>query len=225
MTVLTKVPVRQDSEHIPWWQPATWEDYLAACQDAEQNHDHFRIFFNQGYLFIDMAGEGIDHARFRELLTMIFVVWFSSKPGMTFDSLGGCILEKPKQRSATPDLILYIGADSPRYQPGEPRRINLTKWRVPDLVCEVGDTSLASDLDEKKQIYTALEIPEYWVIDVKGARVIAFRLQEDGKYQQCDRSTALEGLPISLLEQTLTRLQQETNGSAAMWFAQQIASI
>jgi Uma2 family endonuclease len=93
------------------------------------------------------------------------------------------------------------------------------------LVCEVGDTTLATDLDEKKQTYAGLEIPEYWVIDVAGLRVIAFQLQADGKYQQCDRSIALQGLSIALIEQTLVRLRHETNGTAALWFIQQISNL
>jgi Uma2 family endonuclease len=92
-------------------------------------------------------------------------------------------------------------------------------------VGEVADTTLATDLDEKKQLYAALGIPEYWVIDIKGERVLAFRLQEDGKYKQITDSVALKGLPISLLEQTLAQMNQGTNGSAALWFAQQIANL
>ena len=86
-------------------------------------------------------------------------------------------------------------------------------------------TNLATDLDEKKQLYAALEIPEYWVTDVKGKRVLAFRLQEDGKYRQCEYSLALEGLPISVLDETLERLSQGDRVSAAMWFSQQIANL
>jgi Uma2 family endonuclease len=67
--------------------------------------------------------------------------------------------------------------------------------------------------------------PEYWVIDVLGRRAIAFRLQSDGKYQQCVYSVALNGLPIPLLDQTLERLSEGTNISAASWFAQQIANL
>ncbi len=83
--------------------------------------------------------------------------------------------------------------------------------------------TLASDLDETKEIYAALEVPEYWVIDVQGLRVIAFLLQADGRYQQCEVSQALSGLEISLVEKTFARLVDETNGSAAQWFARQIA--
>jgi Uma2 family endonuclease len=70
-----------------------------------------------------------------------------------------------------------------------------------------------------------LGIPEYWVIDIRGKRVFAFRLQADGKYLQCQNSVALPGLPITLLEQTLQRLHQGTNISAAAWFAEAIASL
>jgi len=60
---------------------------------------------------------------------------------------------------------------------------------------------------------------------VQGLRVFAFQLQSNGKYQECTTSVALLGLPISLLNQSLERLNAETNGSAAMWFAQEIARL
>jgi len=46
-----------------------------------------------------------------------------------------------------------------------------------------------------------------------------------GKYQQCDRSGALAGLPMSLLEEALHRLSQETNISVARWFGEAIANL
>lgn len=226
MSTIAQRIIRRLSNEVPIWQTATWDDYLACCKTAEiEQPERFKIYFNQGYLFVDMGWEGIDHARVRELMTMLIAFWFSRHPNQPFDCLGGCILEKPQQRAAAPDQVLYIGSDSPRWQEGEPRRINLRQWRVPNLVCEVGDTTLATDLDEKKQIYAALEIPEYWVIDVASLRVIAFQLQADGRYQQCKRSIALQGLSIALIEQTLARLAHETNGTAALWFVQQISNL
>ena len=164
---------------------------------GQSTPERVRLFFDQGYLFVDMSPEGINHARFRELFTMLFAFWFSRQSEQNFDLLGGCLLEKPNQRAASPDLVLYLGEDSPQHQQGEPRRINLDEWRLPELVGEVGDTTFATDLDEKKQLYAALEIPEYWVVDIRGKRVLAFRLQDDGKYQQCESSVALKGLPIT----------------------------
>lgn len=225
MVALSNIPIRRSPTEVPQWVPATWADYIAACEEAEaQEADYFRAYFNQRYLFVDMGWEGISHSKCRELLTMIFFAWFLRQPDIIFEALGGCIIEKPEQRGASPDEVLYLGTESPRWNPGdESRRINLRKWRVPNLVCEVGDTTLASDLDEKKEIYAALEVPEYWVVDVQGLRVIAFLLQADGRYQQCEVSQALSGLKISLVGEAFAHLAQGTNGSAAQWFAQQIS--
>ncbi len=201
---------------------ATWEDYL---HHVENTNSHLeRVFFHLGTLWIeDMGNEGISHSRFNKLITMVFAFWFARIEGIKFDLLGGCVIEKPKTQGASPDEVLYIGEGSPQYRDGEPRRVNPTQWRVPDLVVEVADTTLASDLDEKKQLYLALAIPEYWVVDVKGKRVLAFRLG-DGKYQECSESVVLSGLPIELLERTLERMDN-SNGNAALWFAAQIEKL
>ncbi|MBE9228447.1 Uma2 family endonuclease [Phormidium sp. LEGE 05292] len=206
------------------WKPATWEDYVVYRDDKTNNR--MRLFFHLNRLLvIDMGWEGINHATINELFSMLFILWFIQKPEQIFSSLGGCLLEKAPKQSGAPDLVLYLGDDYPRWQEGEPRRIDLNRWRVPNLIGEVSDTTLATDLDEKKKLYADMGIPEYWVIDVQGLRVFAFQLDANGKYQECDSSLALAGLPISLLEQTLGRLKEGTNGSAAAWFAQQISSL
>jgi len=208
---------------FPQWLRATWEDYLN-YRDAPTT-EQVRLFFNRGYLLVDMGNEGINHSRFNHLFTMLFFAWFADRqPEQHVDVLGGCVLEKPQKQAASPDIVLYLGGGSPQWQSGEPRRINLDKWRVPDLVGEVGDTTIATDLDEKKELYADLKIPEYWVVDIKGKRVLAFRLQPNGKYQQCAISEAIGGLQIELLSQTLSRLESD-NFAAAIWFAQQIANM
>ena len=65
---------------------------------------------------------------------------------------------------------------------------------------------------------------EYWVIDVKGKRIFAFDLTEDRIYKTIEVSQVLTGLPIALIEQTLERLETETNTAAANWFMQQLQS-
>ncbi len=170
-----------------------------------------------------MGNEGINHSRFNELFSLILFIWFSRQSEVKFDLLGGCVIEKPQTQGAAPDKVLYIGGNSPRWKQGQPRRVNLEEWRVPDLVAEISDTTLAIDLDEKKQLYLALGIPEYWVIDVRGRQVMAFRLI-DGLYEQCSESVALKGLPIDLLEQTLAQMDND-NGNAALWFAAQIQDL
>lgn len=206
------------------WEPADWEDYLVYRDDKTNNR--MRLFFDLNRLLvINMGWEGINHATINELFTLIFGFWFIQKPEQIYSLLGGCLLEKPTRQAGAPDLVLYLGEDYPRWQEGEPRRIDLSRWRVPNLVGEVSDTTLATDLDENKKLYANMGIPEYWVINVRGLQVIAFQLQSNGIYQECATSLALEGLPIALLEETLARLKEGTNGSAASWFAQQIANV
>ncbi len=203
-------------------QAATWEDYLHHVENLNSQQE--RVFFHQGRIWIeDMGNEGINHARFNKLLTMLLYSWFARQPDVKFDLLGGCVLEKPKSQGCAPDEVVYIGENSPQYQLGGSRRVNLDEWRVPDLVVEIADTTLASDLDEKKQLYLTLEISEYWVVDVRGKQIFAFRLI-DGKYQQCTESVALLGLPIDLLEQTIAKMDN-VNGNAAVWFAAQLENI
>lgn len=205
------------------WQPATWQDYIVWRNN--QTTERVRLFFNQGWLWVDMGAEGINHATISDLFTMLFFIWSTYRPEQVFSSLGRCLFEKSPLKAGAPDLVLYLGENYPRWQPGELRRIDLHQWPVPDLVGEISDTTLATDLDEKKDIYASLGIREYWVIDVRGQRVFTFELQANGKYIECTESVVIKGLPISLLNQALERLSQEANTRVAAWLAQQIAGL
>ncbi|MGK7886329.1 MAG: Uma2 family endonuclease [Crocosphaera sp.] len=221
--MITSISPQSLDNDIVQLQPATWSDYLTYRDDEIQ--DALKLFFDKNYLLIETGREGINHSQFCELLTMMLGFWFSHHPEEKFSLLNRCQLEKPKTQAAAPDLVLYLGDDYPTWQIGERRYINLAEFRVPDLVGEVGDTTLAKDLDEKKHLYAQLGIREYWVIDVRGKRVITFILADNGIYQEVDISEALNGLKISLINQTLQRLETETNGMAAIWFSQQVATL
>ncbi len=205
------------------WQRATWQDYMV-LRDAP-TRERIKLAFNQGWLWVDMGGEGINHSGTSDLFTSLVFLWAIQHPEQLFTSLGRCLLEKPETQACAPDLVLYVGEDFPKWQEGEPRRVDLSQWRVPDLVGEISDTTLTTDLDEQKHLYAVLGIPEYWVVDVRGRRVFAFQLQADGSYQIGSESRILVGLPIALLEEALQQLSQGTNTRAAAWFAQQIAKL
>ncbi|MDX2253900.1 MAG: Uma2 family endonuclease [Pseudanabaenaceae cyanobacterium bins.39] len=121
--------------------------------------------------------------------------------------------------------MLYKGEPIPRWQPGEPRRIDLTRHRLPDLVGEIADITLSIDLDEQKQLYASLGIAEYWVIDVKGSWLFAFGLSASGGYETIQESQVLTGLSIVLVEQTLERLATDANTAAANWLMQQLQPV
>lgn len=205
------------------WQSGTWDDYLRYRNNSTV--ERLRLYFNGEAILVDMGSEGIDHASVSDLFLLLIYLWVRQyQPDLAVGSFGRCLLEKPGFRAASPDLVLYLGEGIPKRDNAKLRRIDLNQWRVPDLVCEIADTTLASDLDEKKKLYADLNIPEYWVIDVQGKRVIAFRLQPNGQYRQCIDSIALEGLSIDLLEQALARLGEEPNFAVANWFGQVLAS-
>jgi Uma2 family endonuclease len=168
------------------------------------------------------TGEGISHSQVKDLFILLMGLRFMAHPEQAAQSMSGCLIEQVGSQAAAPDLMLYVGEGCPQWALGEPRRVDLGKWRVPDLVGEIADTTLATDLDEMKQLYAALGIGEYWVIDVQGRRVMIFGLGEDGKYRQCAVSQVLAGVTTGLLEETLGRLALGTNISAANWFMQQV---
>ena len=44
-----------------------------------------------------------------------------------------------------------------------------------ELVVEIADTSLASDLSMKRRLYARAGVPEYWVVDLNGRRLVVHR--------------------------------------------------
>jgi Uma2 family endonuclease len=197
---------------------ATWQDYVA----LRDSLDWQKIAFYKGWLWADMGKEGLNHASFSDLVTALFFLWGILRPEDSLQSYGRCLIENPKTKACAPDLVLYKGENIPRWQTGEPRRISTSRHRLPDLVGEVGDTTLSIDLDEQKHLYASLKIAEYWVIDVKSSRIFAFGLNDLGVYEAIETSRILAGLTIALVEQALERLATETNVAAASWLMQQL---
>ena len=50
------------------------------------------------------------------------------------------------------------------------------------LVVEVADSSLRFDTDEKRRLYAAAGIPDYWVLDVNARRLLVYRAPQGGEY-------------------------------------------
>ncbi|MEN9216652.1 MAG: Uma2 family endonuclease [Gloeomargarita sp. HHBFW_bins_162] len=204
------------------WQSATWEDYENIRDDASL--ERVQLFFYDQQLWVENMGwEGIVHSEVRELLSAILVLWLMQHPELKSKILGSCLMEKPGLQAAAPDIALYLGENLPQYQPGASRSIDLNQYQVPNLVVEISDTTLDSDLDQKKHLYAELGIPEYWVIDAQGGQVFIFVLQEQ-KYLKVEDSSTLTGFTSTLLSQTIAQLKIGTNTSAASWFFQQLSS-
>jgi Uma2 family endonuclease len=207
------------------WQPKTWLEYEQWREESRdrlgQNYLAQWYFDRDRFLVRDMGWEGMSHAEVKDLFILLISLWYMMHPEQTARSMSGGLLEKPGLQAASPDLLLYAGANAPQWRDGTPRRIDLGQWRVPNLVGEVADTTLASDLDEMKQIYAAMAIPEYWVVDVQGRRVLMFELMT-GKYQQIDASLVMPGVTTELLKAALEQWAAGNGVAIGNWFMAQI---
>lgn len=206
------------------WQTARWKDYLAERDRPYDQLNKQKLYFYQHQLFCEMGAEGIDHASVNNLFNLLIGFWLSFHPEILAHMMGGCQLEQRSTNiAAAPDLVLYLGENRPKHKQGDRRYLNLDEWGIPALVGEISDTTIIHDLDEKKHLYAALGIPEYWVIDVQAQRVFVFVLNtKKGKYLASETSIVLLGLKTELLVTALRRLEEEGNTQVAQWFAQQL---
>ena len=60
------------------------------------------------------------------------------------------------------------------------------------LLVEVSKSTLERDTSVKKKVYARENIPEYWVVDVAGRKLIVYRLPASGDYQQRTELSANE---------------------------------
>ncbi|MBY0524030.1 MAG: Uma2 family endonuclease [Gemmataceae bacterium] len=71
-----------------------------------------------------------------------------------------------------PDFAVMAG--TPRGSGGHPT--------TADLVVEAADSSLDFDTNEKRLLYARAGIPEYWVVDINGRRLLVYRNPQAGDY-------------------------------------------
>jgi len=65
------------------------------------------------------------------------------------------------------------------------------------LVVEVADTTLSSDLTIKRDLYARAGVPEYWVLNMKGRKLIVHRDPKDGKYASTTTLTSRDTVSIA----------------------------
>jgi Uma2 family endonuclease len=88
-----------------------------------------------------------------------------------------------------PDLALLL----PRadfYKSTRPRSVDVL------LVIEVADTSLTYDCEVKVALYARHGIPEVWVVDIRGHRLLRYRDPSRGVYARVDEPNV--GAPLEL---------------------------
>lgn len=98
------------------------------------------------------------HARIKsQLFVAIDSALRSSRSSLTALVEAGIAI--PENSVPEPDIVLT----------SEPEGEGLVPAATVALVVEVADTTLANDLGAKAALYAGASIPEYWVVDLKGA--------------------------------------------------------
>ena len=100
------------------------------------------------------------------------------------------------QSEPEPDLTIVqpLGREYRRHHP-YPENIF---WLI-----EYSESSLAKDLDIKTKIYAEVDIPEYWIVNLKNNTLIVFREPQSGQYTSRQDYTNGKISPLAFPDLTL----------------------
>ncbi len=72
------------------------------------------------------------------------------------------------------------------------------------LVVEFAHTSLAKDRDEKRQLYAAAGIGEYWLVNLRDCQLLVYREPEAGDYRSQQTLTEGKVAPLAFPDASLS---------------------
>jgi Uma2 family endonuclease len=199
------------------WIPATWAEYLSVSEDPAC--ENMKSYYHTGQMRIEsMAALGNPHSR-DHYIVLAAISIFASLRSLDLDGHDNCSYRKAGYSEVQPDASFYLGANADVI-PWDTTVIDLTIYPPPDLVIEVAVSSLADDKGEKRLIYEALGVREYWIVDVKRNQMLAFEVVPNGSHR-ITASQVLPGLEMSVLEEALRRSRQTNHGKVSAWLMEQ----
>ncbi|MBF2083431.1 Uma2 family endonuclease [Thermoleptolyngbya sp. C42_A2020_037] len=198
------------------WVSASWDEYLNLIQDPAL--EKAKGYYCDGRMRVEMTPIGNDHAC-DHTVVIVAVGLFSALRNITLTGRDNCTYRKTGYSEAQPDVSYYIG-DAANAIPWGTTIIDLGQYPAPTLVIEIANTSLADDKGEKRLLYEALGVGEYWVVDVANVQILAFAIA-DGGSKRITESQVLPGLNLSLLEDTLRRTRETPQSEVIRWLLTQ----
>ncbi|NES76261.1 MULTISPECIES: Uma2 family endonuclease [unclassified Okeania] len=201
------------------WITATWEEYTQIIEDP--SYEKAKVYYHNGGLRIEMSPLGSDHSN-DHILVVAAITLFTVTKSITLTGKDNCTYSKTGCQATQPDLSYYIGENAD-VVPWGTSMVNLDIYPPPNLVIEVANTSLADDKGEKRLLYEAMNVAEYWIVDVQKVEIIAFAIANGGS-QRINQSQVLPGLAISLLQEALQRSRQENQAQVYTWLFNQFQS-
>lgn len=199
---------------IDTWVDSNWHDFIQIVQAPE--YEKAKCYYYNRQLRIEMPPVGANHSRDNGIIVAL-INQFAITKGIQLNTFINCSYQKPGEKEVQPDVSYYVG-ERAKLSPIGRSVVNLDRNLPPDLAIEIADTSLSDDLGQKRLLYEDLAVAEYWVIDVKKARITAFKIVPDGGSQRISESVVLPGLALALLEEGLQRSRQTDQTSVAAWF-------
>jgi Uma2 family endonuclease len=197
---------------IDTWVKASWDDYLEIIKTPE--YAKAKCYYHQGRLRIEMSPIGNDHSRDHSII-IYAIILFANLKGIDLNGNDNCTYRKLGYQEVQPDASFYIGENANAI-PWGTTIIDLNKYPAPNLVIEVGNTSLADDKGEKRFLYEDLGIGEYWIVDVPNVQIIALAM-ENGGSRRIRESNLLPGLKIEVLETALQRSRETNHSKVGAW--------
>lgn len=156
-----------------------------------------RIDFLAGCVEVDMSPEDLHtHGAVKTAIAAFLHDWISN------DDLGEVFIDRARvvapaaRLSAEPDVVVVtwaaLEAGRVRYLPSTrgPGRFAAIEG-APDLVVEIlSDGSEAKDTERLPQHYALAGVPEFWLVDARGDRVVLdLRVLRQGRYEAAERTS------------------------------------
>jgi len=123
---------------------------------------------------LEMAPIGVAHAEVTDRLTRLLVMATGDR---AIVRVGGPV-DLGGYSEPQPDLLVLKNPGPEGYRQAHPEAADVL------LLIEVSDSSLGFDRGAKRDLYARYAIPEYWVVDLGGQRVIAYLDPVAGSYQR-----------------------------------------
>ncbi|MBR8829516.1 MAG: Uma2 family endonuclease [Gomphosphaeria aponina SAG 52.96 = DSM 107014] len=194
------------------WVKASWAEYLAIVESPE--YEKAKCYYAQGRLRIEMSPLGNDHAS--DHLTIIQAIsLFTAVNNIRLNGKDNCSYRKTGFKEVQPDVSYYIGKNAKAIPRGT-KIIDLDQYPAPNLVIEIGDTSIRDDQGEKRLIYEDLGVEEYWIVDVQNSSIIALAMKNNGR-EKITESRLLPGLKINILTTALQKSRTSDHGEIGAW--------
>lgn len=202
------------------WTVATWDDYIQTIENPA--YEQAKGFYHNGRMLIDIAPTGFSHSCDHTII-LFAVNLFCTLKGIPLNGQVGCSFRKLGLQECQPDCSYYVGENA-NLIPKLTKIVDLNKYPAPDLAIEISDSTLSSDIGNKRLLYEELAVKEYWVVDVQKAQIKAFAITNGGS-QAIAQSTLFPELSIGLSEEALQRSRGADQSTVGAWLLQQFQAI